>query len=79
MTTRYNEWCGTADVMQLGALSGKIENTRSHRIIHSGIYVAAKYAKPLKNGSYRQIIAPQSFWLCAADAPRTGEDVVTRW
>lgn len=73
LITRYNEWCGTADVMQLGALSGKIENTRSHRIIHSSIYVAAKYAKPLKNGSYRQIIAPQSFWLCAADAPRTGE------
>ena len=73
MTTRYNELCATADVMQLGALSGKIENTRAHRIIHSGISAAAKYAKPLKNGSYWQIIAPQSFWLSAADAPRARE------
>jgi hypothetical protein len=73
LTTRYNELSITADVTQLGALSGFIENTRQHRTIHAAICVAAKYSKRLKSGSYRQIIAPQSFWLSAADAPRVGE------
>ncbi len=73
LTTLYNDLIPTADVTQLGALSGFIENTRQHRTIHAAISVAAKYSKRLNNGSYRQMIAPQSFWLSAADAPRAGE------
>ncbi len=73
LTTRYNELSATADVRQLGALSGVIENVRRHRTIQGAISVAAKYSRQLKSGSYQQIIAPQSFWLIASDAPRVGE------
>ncbi|MBK5415789.1 hypothetical protein [Pseudomonas sp. TH31] len=73
LTIRYNKLSESIDATSLGALSGFIENTRTHRIIHAAISGAVKHSRVLKIGSYRQIIVPQAFWLTAAGAARASE------
>lgn len=70
LTEAYNNQNLVLTVEQRGALSGFIENARHHRIIQGSISVATKYARILHRGSIEQSLAPQTYLLTAAGAPR---------